>query len=203
LLSSTEPYRPVIEAYRAAGLDRLSLNVFAAGKLINRDIVDDFCTRYLPAPLPPLQRQGVERSNESVSTEALVILDELRALVGDPMKRDPRRTQAVALLRAADQTLAGRARPALRPEIEAALVARTADLRWLRDSCGIVFDDVDYGTPSAGLPDLTSLHHVSDFCPVDAARLEAMRAMTEAPLARLFHEGWFSRLRRRLGGRRG
>jgi hypothetical protein len=203
MLGRSDAFRPVIEGYREAGLDLLSLNVFAAGRLKNRDIVDDFFARYLPATLPPLTRQGGEHSNESVSTEALVILDELRAFVGDPMKKDPRRSQAVALLRAADQSLGGNMRPALWPEIEAALVSRATDLHRLRDTCGIVFDDVDYGAPATGLPDLTSLRQVSDFCLVDAARLDALRAMTQAPLAHLYRQGWFSRLRHRLGGRWG
>lgn len=201
-LGATEMYRPTLTGYRAAGLAQLSLNVFDPARLAGGDIVADFCGRYLPPTLPPLRRDGVERPNDSVSNEALVILNDLRASLGAAASGHPRRARAVAILRAADRELGGRLRPALRPEVTEALVARATDLPWLRDDCGIVFDDVDYGARApAGLPDLTALRSVADFCDIDAARLAALRAMTDAPLRGLFQqEGWLRRITRRLRG---
>jgi hypothetical protein len=196
VLPPAEYYRPVLETYMLGGFETLSLNVFDPAQMADGDIVTDFVRKYLPENLPPLVRDQVERSNESVSNEALTILAELPARwnLTESSRGDPRRGKAVALIRDADRRVGGTRRPSFKPEIAEAIVARSVDLPWLRDVGGVTFDDVDYAAIGrSDLPDLTGLRHVKDFCPVDPQRLAALRDLTDAPLARLYGgrlRGW-------------
>lgn len=188
-------YRPVIEAYDAAGVETLCLNVFAPSRLVSGDIVADFAAKHLPGALPPLTRTGAERGNESVSNEAMVLLEQIarRWPVTPPHMPDRRRAKAVAVLRRADRAVGGALRPSLKPDVAAALVARSTDLVWLRDARGVRFDDVDYAAiGAAGLPDVTALRDVRDFCPVDEGRMAALRGATETALVRIYGGRWQS-----------
>ena len=68
-----------IQDWEGIGFDDYSWRIFDRTLLTNQDIVDDFCTHYLPDSLSAtaLTREGVEQANSSVSNEALVILEEL------------------------------------------------------------------------------------------------------------------------------
>lgn len=200
-IPSAEYYRPVIEAYRAEGFEDIVLSPFERARLAGGDVVTDFCRRHLPSDLPPLDRGTAERSNESISNEALAILDEVarRYPVAPRDVRDHRRVQASDLLRSADKELGGNRRPSLRPEVAGALVARCTDLHWLRDDAGITFEDVDYDrVGAAGGVDLARLGRVEDFCSIDADRLLALRALTDREIARIFGAGPVRRVLRRL-----
>lgn len=191
-LFPTDYYRSVIEAYQTNGFEAVSMNAFESSQLFEGDIVTDFCKKYLPEGIPSLERgNAAERSNESVSNEAVVLLQEIAAtyIMSSPDIRDSRRGKIVRVLREADHALGGNLKPSLKPEIADALVARSADLIWLRDEAGIRFTNVDYGlVGTTGHPELDSLHRVEDFSPVDPERLAALRAMTERKIARI-HAG--------------
>lgn len=191
-LPPAEFFRPVLQSYLDGGFTDLSLNLFDRGQLRDGSIVADFSAKYLPPDLPPLTTDQGERPNESVSGEALVILSELsqRWNIPDGYAQDPRRPKAVALLREADMTVGGNRRPSLRPEIAAALAARSTDLPWLRDTYGIAFSDVDYD--SIGKPlavDFTTLKGVEDYCLIDHDRLAALRTATDEGLKRIGRGG--------------
>ena len=182
--------RATMQAWESVGFDACSWRVFSGSSLRNGDIVDDFCSGYLPASLQAvaLQRQGVERANASVSSEALVILEELAnrhpVLVRDVY--DPRRTQIVEMLRRADADLGGHCRPSLLEAAAAALTQRCDDLHWLQER-GLYFADVDEALiRQAGTAALASYSQVADYCPIDRQRLEAMRALVMGRIDRLF-----------------
>lgn len=181
--------RSAIQAYRTNGFEAVSINAFESAQLAAGDIVTDFCEKYLPAGLPALKRGGSrERGNESVSNEAAALLQEIGTsyAMSAPDVRDRRRNKMVRALREADHALGGTLKPSLRPEIADALVARSADLIWLRDEASIRFANVDYDLiGTTGYPDLDSLHKVEDFSPVDPERLAALRAMTERKIAQI------------------
>lgn len=197
-LPPAEYYRPVLQAYDEQGFDDLALNVFDRRLLRDGDIVSDFTAKYLPADMPRPVSEGVGRANDSISTEALVLMAELpeRWNLAQHKADYQRRRKAEVILRRADAAVGGNRRPALRPEVRAALVARSVDLPWLRDEHGIVFPDVNYDSIGAkGFVDLASLHRVEDFCAVDSGRLAALRRMTEAPLAKVYGgrlRGWLT-----------
>lgn len=182
-------YRSVAEAYRTNGFEAVSMNAFESSQLAMGDIVADFCGKYLPETVPALERgTAAERSNESVSNEAAALLQEMSAAYGtaSPDRKDPLRGKIVRILREADRALGGTLKPSLKPRIADALVARAADLIWLRDEAGIRFTDVDYGlVGTTGHPDLASLRRVADFSSVDPERLAALRAMTEPTIAQI------------------
>lgn len=191
-LPPAEFFRPVLQAYLDGGFTDLSLNVFDRGQLLDGSIVTDFSTKYLPLDLPPLTTDQVERRNESVSGEALVILSELaqRWSIPEGYAQDPRRAKAVAVLREADTTVGGNRRPSLRPEIAASLAARSTDLPWLRDAYGIAFSDVDYKSIGKALAvDFTALKGVEDYCLIDHDRLAALRNVTDEGLKRIGRGG--------------
>ncbi|MCO5147275.1 MAG: hypothetical protein M9895_13995 [Aquamicrobium sp.] len=196
LLFQEDYYRSVIDAYRENGFET-SINVFESAHFANGDIVTDFCTKYLRPDLPALERGGnAERGNESISNEAMVILQEVARAHStsspdaSPDARDSRRSKTVRIVYEADRALGGNLRPSLKPEIEAAQVARSTDLIWLRDEAGIQFANVDYDlVGTTGHPDLASLHSVEDFSPIDPDRLAALRAMTERKIARVYGRG--------------
>lgn len=196
----SEYYRPVVEAY-AREFDTIALNAFEPVRLAEGDIVADFCLKYLPADLPPLERDAAERVNESVSNEALAIIDDIRRNLPTlpPKVKDRRRAKVVELLRQADREVGGTLRPSLKPEITAALVARSLDLVWLRDEAGVRFEDVDYDlVGTTGHPDLAKLRRVEKVCPIDLDRLAALRALTDREVARIFKLGPLQTLLRRL-----
>lgn len=197
-------FEPVIKAYRADGFEHMSLNVFESSSLLQGDVVTDFCAKYLPPTLPPLDRSTSEKGNESVSSEALVILGDLAAqqLSASPDTLARRRADVVEYLRAVDAELDGNLRPVLKAGIAEALVARSLDLPWLRDQCGVLFEDVDYDlVGTSGHVDLNGLHRVEDFCVIDSDRLAALRGRTKREIARIMGaEHTVRRLIRRLVG---
>ena len=197
-------YRSVVEAYRMSGFEAVSMNAFETAQLAGGDVVADFCGKYLPPALPALERgTAAERGNESVSNEAAALLQEMAVAYGtaSPDRKDPLRGKIVRALREADRALGGDLKPSLKPRIADALVARAADLTWLRDEAGIRFADVDYGlVGTAGHPDLSALRKVADFSPVDPERLAALRAMTEPKIARIHGRGAVRSIFRRWAG---
>jgi hypothetical protein len=199
-LPPAEYYRPVLEAYHAGGFKELSLNIFDSRYLYHKDIVADFVHKYLPSDLPLLNRNAIE-NNESVSNEALALLAEIpdRWDVSDPQAVGSRRRKAVSIIRTADRIVEGNLRPSLEPEIEAALIARSTDLLWLRDVHGLEFTDVEYSSIGRlGSLDLSTLNHLEDFCHIDIDRLATLRAKTKAALENVFDgkiRRWFTAMR--------
>lgn len=194
-------YRPVslprsnylslaMQGWEGIAFDDYAWRIFDRKLLRNQDIVDDFCSHYLPASLSSsaLSRDGVEQANESVSNEALVLLEEL--VEHHPILRDdvydPRRSRAVALLRQADHQIGGSRRPSLTEKAQAGIISRCRDLAWLQ-SRGLTFPDIDPALinhpPTVELPE--SFTCVSDFCPIDAERLGDLRDATTKDLDKL------------------
>lgn len=188
-LLKPDNYRAAIEAYESGRCEELSWNVFSRPRFLDGDIVADFCSKYLPGKIDTHQWSRDERSNRSVSNEALAVLDDIPRCfrTGSPDVRDGRRAKAIVLVREADEKIGGRCRPSLKPDIEAALVTRSRDLQWLSDHCGIRFDDVDYSLVGRDCRlDLASLARVEDFCPIDEERMAALRSLAGPEIARLY-----------------
>lgn len=188
-------YRASMRAWEEAGFDQCHWRIFDRRCLINQDIVDDFCTTYLPSSInsAELQRDGVEQANSSVSSEALVLLEEAarRYPVLSRNIYDHRRSKIVNILREADNAIGGLRRPSLKTEIEAGIVGRCKDLGWLQDR-GLSFPDIDPALirPGSGASHATQLPEqftqVSDFFPVDTERLASLRAASWPKIRQLF-----------------
>lgn len=172
-------YRKPISAYADNGFDRVSLQIFDRQSLIKGDIVEDFCERFLPDLGEPLNRKAIRRTNDSVSAEAMAIIngyDMPNRGLSDRALRSLR-IKINTAVRQADVEVEGFSRPRLLPEVADAVVAKSTDLIWLRDEFDICFGDVDYDRVGASSDlDLKNLRKISDFCPVDQARLEELSA---------------------------
>ena len=188
-------YRASMRAWEDAGFDQCSWRIFDRSRLINKDIVDDFCNMYLPAGInsAELKRDGVEQANSSVSTEALVLLEEAarRYPVLSRNIYDHRRSKIVNILREADTEIGGTCRPCLKESIEAGIVGRCKDLAWLQER-GLTFPDIDpelikpgaEASSASQLPE--QFTRVADFFPVDNERLASLRATSWPRIQQLF-----------------
>jgi len=171
-------YRNSISNYAESNFDRIRLRIFDRSTLVNGDVVDDFCSVFLPDLKKPLEVEIV-RCNETISAEAMALLQQLNTPDLFEGQDSPRlvRQNINKIVRQVDRKLDGFERPTLHEEVADAIVAKSRDLTWLRDKWGIVFPDVDYGLVGVE-PQLnfTSLQKVSVFCQVNRDRLEDLRA---------------------------
>lgn len=169
-----------MQAWESLGLDNYSWRIFDRNYLDGQDVVADFCVNYLPNSFEKasLVRGGVERANSSISSEALVILEEIMAapsfLKGKICERN--RHRIVKLLNQQDEAIGGKTRPSLKESALKVILSHSVDLPRLEER-GITFPDVDREwirlKPHEDLPKAFTC--VSDFCPVDTSRLAELR----------------------------
>jgi hypothetical protein len=180
-----------IRDWESLGLDEYCWRVFDRRSLCNRDIVDDFFDQNFPTSISPstLSREGVEQSNSSISTEALVLLEEIttehKALSEDVYDR--RRSKIISILRAADAAISENARPSLTEQAKQGILARCSDINWLNER-GLYFPDIDLSSIKEHhafyVPD--TFTRVADFCPINQERLRIMRTETAERISNLF-----------------
>lgn len=180
-----------INAWESMGFDHYSWRIFDRKLLSNQDIIDDFCTHHFPGSLSgaTLKRDGIEQANSSVSNEALVILEDLTS-THTILRKDiyePRRHRIVEIIKQADQAVGGMTRPSLKASATNAILSRSRDLHWLEQR-GLFFPDIDKKEVSQEEHDEipSTFTCVSDFCPVDADRLAALRSHIERDIEALF-----------------
>ncbi len=204
--AQVSPPRPLrirreIEAFEEAFGGRVTLRPFERGQLANGDIVEDFCVHALGGVLSAGDLK-TERRNESISAEAMVIVNSLRRQRLMEHEGVPHRdAQAVMARIAGMEEKAGRQdKPKLKPGIGDAIDQASTDLIWLRDEHGIIFEGVDYDAVGTPFPaDLARLDQLDDIIVID----EAWRADLEAGLARNPPRPWLTKLFRLVGSRKG
>ena len=175
-------FRKPISAYMSGGFQRISLQIFDRAEMVNGDVVDDFCAHFLPGLKEPLDREVIARSNDSISAEAMALIQEFEipSLDASAQRKRQFRNRVVRTVRECDQALAGFTRPRLFPEVADAVVARSLDLTWLRDEHGVVFKDLDYARVGASVDlKLEELTRIPEFCPLDQDRLSELRAQVK------------------------
>jgi hypothetical protein len=179
-----------MEAWEAVGFNHCSWRLFEKQALVNGDIVDDFCSQHFSNgdQRLELERQNIERANQSVSNEALAILEAIA--IRHPVLRhnvyDQRRTRIIRMLQQADMDVGGERRPHLHADVASAITGRSTDLPWLRDR-GLQFGEVDpslIGRPDTGRVPETSA--IAAWCPVNSDRRAMLEATIAAPMAELF-----------------
>lgn len=159
------------------------------------DIVADFLSRAVEPHVGPMAVVSIRR-NESISAEAMAILDRYRALRQSPRAKvfaDLRLLRR--LVDAAERRAGKQNKPKLLPEIAAAIRRGSGDLLWLRERYGLVFSGVDYAAiddvPAAFDPGRT---RIEDIIEVDADWRDALlaEALAEGLSAHL-RASWLSR----------
>jgi hypothetical protein len=197
---SPSRYRDVLQPLDDHGPGPVSVVRFGRDVLRDGDAVTDFCARLLPE----VDRAGLVRGNgeenATVSPEAMVLLQDIfrrtRAL---PRGYENDRKALRKIVMATDPHVPGQARPRLHEAVRHAVETRCTDLEWLADRFGVAFPDLGPRDmqPAEAARIHDGLRDVTDLCPVDPERVEALwDAVTrEATLAR----GPLRRLGRALG----
>jgi hypothetical protein len=189
-MPSPKQYQGPIEAWEKIGADNYEWRLFDRQALENNDIVDDFCTRFLPETISTenLQRGTLEKSNESVSNEALALLEKIARMYPHLTEEtiDYRRHKIIDILKSADQQIGGSKRPSLNDYAKSALINRCEDLEWLKER-GIDFPDINADAitdKSAILP--PTFTSVEAFCPIDKSRLRELESAAMGQIKALF-----------------
>ena len=139
-------YRAAIEPYLTTIADKTHVVPFAREALYRQDIAADFARRFLPECLPEVEAAAVGSINETVSAEAMSVLQSYR--LHNHSDRDDIRTidtgALLELLRKAERDAGVFTRPKLKTEVAEAIDAMSRDeLIWLEDAFGVVFDGLD------------------------------------------------------------
>ncbi|SFR15118.1 hypothetical protein [Poseidonocella sedimentorum] len=159
-------YKPSLLPFMGRDGVKVCAHVFERQSLVEGYIVADFCQRHLPEIGPSDLIRLPADANESISPEAMSLLQslnegDLRILNGTPSK-------IMRVIQEADYSTPGFTRPALRPGIATAVHSDCSDLDWLKATFGITFTPPrDENAPRIDLEDLV---RVEDFCSVDPVR---------------------------------
>ena len=196
------PYMPVLSTWARFGPGPLNLHVFDRKALIGGDVVEDFATRYTPEVLDEIRARPNPELNTSLSAEAMAVLeaytDRVDGLTGADRRAawQPLREVMLRL----DQSLPGFTRPRLTDTASAKIQRRSMDIRWLLEDQGITFDDVDYKIVATEDRDEKWFPSITELCPVDEARRNALAEALEQELARptVRSANWVTRVLRRM-----
>jgi hypothetical protein len=139
-------YRAAIEPYLVTVADKTHVVPFARDALYRQDIAADFARRFLPECLPEIQAAAIGSVNETVSAEAMSVLQSYR-LHNHSDRDDIRTTDTGALLellRKAEREAGIFTRPKMKAEVAEAIDAMSRDeVIWLEETFGVVFDGLD------------------------------------------------------------
>jgi hypothetical protein len=146
-------YMSVLSKYFAlVGKDNVNVSLFSRETLLRNDIISDFVERNLRShgvEVGGLSK--VDEVNVTVSIEAIDIVRDFRATfeshLPDIFTKDSNllRTELEKL----DRSI-GSSKPKLLDWVRDLVDYSSADCLWLRDECGIVFDDFDYARLESG-----------------------------------------------------
>lgn len=169
-------YMPVLSVWNRYGPGELKLHVFDRKQLIGGDVAEDFATRYTPDGLDLIQARGERELNQSLSAEAMAVLESLNDRVEGMTPEESRLawTPLREIMLRLDRTVPGYTRPRLLAEANDLIQRRSMDLRWLREDHGITFDDVDYRIVSTeeseGNRPVTWRPVITELCQIDQKR---------------------------------
>lgn len=201
-------FRAVLRSYlECFGVPVVSAELFHRDSLADRDVVSDFCARYLREYGVRARKLRVpEHANESVGGESMDILARYR-LTFHAERNNVASRDTMELFREltrADRKL-GAGRPRLRPGIADLVDQSRDDPLWVRDRFGVEFPDFDYARLEKSgakrpeqkqwrLEDLVEIDRDmqkdilaeigrSDWAKMDAARVEWVNAAMKGALA--------------------
>lgn len=155
--------------------------------LINADIVADFCQGVLSIDSREISSK-VERRNESVSAEAMALLQEFRryAFGGQDHTLNQETTRVIKAIRSVEAShgaAIGFTPPRLYPELEQHLDYATSDNRSLKEQFGFTFYDFGDSNIDAVSIDETKYRDVAEIVFVDSEKLGILRSLVLKELA--------------------
>jgi len=163
--------RPALSGWASLFPDSLRVRVFV------QNVAADFCQAFVPELAPDFM-QSQSRKNETMSSEAMYLLQEYRRenFPDVPNMLNRETTVFITALQRADRSIEGYRKPILRQSIIAAVESLAEDAYWLRDNLGIQFEGFEYSPnrpkPQFAFGDL----NVADICNIDHERLSVLRA---------------------------
>ena len=159
---------------------------FDRAHLLGGDIVRDFATRFLGGAAAGAAAAASVRLNETISAEAMAILDRYRSWRYPAAGRESiGDSQRLIAMIAAIEAAAGRAnKPRLKPQWAADIRRASSDLLWLRDRYGLGFAEVDYAAiDGRPIPAEAATAAIEEIVEVDAAwRDEILLGLVERGL---------------------
>jgi hypothetical protein len=155
----------------------IAVRPFERHRLIGADIVNDFLTTFVAGGADVAGRMTIEDLNESMSGEAMCIMQGLRR-VGWPEQNDefvPASTLVLTALTTQRDGLPTQSTARLRPGISAAIArAHAGDLDWLHDRFGVEFTADDRADTSMPEPTGWESRDLRDVLDVDQGRIDAV-----------------------------
>ncbi len=166
-----------ISAYENADVGELHIEKFGREDLLNGNIIDDFCAKFLP-DLPVEKLVPSDDAKVSFSAEGMALMQAQHR--GDEdldFLNSQRRTKRNNFLMAHEEKVPGYTRPKLHDQVRDAYAAYVTDYDWLAEHYQIEFPKVDRSRMSVADAEkvLKSIVDVRDLCPVDEDRLEALK----------------------------
>lgn len=167
----------VISAYENAEVGKLHLEKFGREDLLNGDIIDDFCAKFLP-DLPVEKLVPSDDAKVSFSAEGMALMQAQHR--GDEdldFLNSQRRTKRNNFLMAHEEKVPGYTRPKLHDQVRDAYAAYVTDYDWLAEHYQIEFPKIDRLRMSVADAEkvLSSIVDVRDLCQIDEERLEALK----------------------------
>ena len=138
-------YRTTIEPYLYHIADKLRVIPFVRNELYGGDIALDFASRFIPDCLQDVEACTAGSINETVSAEAMSILQSYR-IENHSDRSDIHTTDTATLLdiiREVERSAGLFSRPKLRPEIVKTIDRLSRDVLWLKDTFGISYEGLD------------------------------------------------------------
>lgn len=165
-------YRKQIDSLRRHISDTVNIHVYDEAVRSYGGIGEHFYRQYVDSGgTVPTNDNNV---NTSISGEAMSILHSFRLLIY-PDQDDqftPDSEDVFRRLKSIDRHTSGFKPPELHAGVRRCIDESSIDLLWLRDECGLIFDEVDYQV----IPQANNLvaNKVDDVCPVDIERRELL-----------------------------
>ncbi len=167
--------RHVLDSYEAKFPGAVTVRACEHDQLKDGDIVRDFAAIAAPDALDLLAGH-TRRANESLSAEAMSILQEYRARTFPEQDNvfNPQTNSFLQRLIKLDRAAPGFTRPALTPAFEEAVNLGASELGWLLTRYGLRFANIDYGAIAQTIGPSPAGLRVAEICVIDKGRRLAL-----------------------------
>jgi hypothetical protein len=170
-------YRAAIEPYLTGIADKTHVIPFVRDALYHNDIAADFAGRLIPECLAEVEAAAVGPLNETVSAEAMSVLQSYR--LQNHSELDDIRTRdtgiLLELLRQTERDAGLFTRPKLKAEVAETIDAMSRDdVVWLKESFGVSFDGLDVSRLNGVGRRRLKPHTVESICEVDREKRDRL-----------------------------
>src|SRR5262245_57414050 len=169
-------YRATIEPYYNQIADKLHVIPFVRSELYGNDIALDLAARLIPDCLQDILVCMAGSTNETVSAEAMSILQSYRNH-NHSTRADVHTIDTAELLDIichVERSAGLYSRPKLRPEIAMTVDLLSKDVLWLKDTFGVSFAGLDESSMKGKVPQLPQPQAVDEICEVDSDKRDRL-----------------------------